>query len=184
MSSKEKPVEKKAKPKAEEKKKAKPESKPVKAAVHAEEKAHSPEPKAEDVKVSVSDVKVSEASKEANAEAPEEEKKAEEQKPAGGFRAQKKVPEKAGKKEERKVLEERIYTIPLVSVMSATRKKRANKAVRQVRNYLSRHMHSTNVKIAAPLNEVIWSRGIQKPPRSVKVKALKYEDSVVAELAG
>lgn len=145
-------------------------------------------PDAEEVKASVSEAKVSEVSKEGAVDAPASEaevaKEEEEQKAAGGFRAQKKAPEKKEEKKEKKVLEERIYTIPLGPVFSAARTKRANKAVRQVRNYLSRHMHSGNVKISAPLNELLWSRGMQKPPRRVKVKAIKYEDSVVAELTG
>jgi len=107
---------------------------------------------------------------------------AEEKAPAGGFRGQKKASAKKEEKNEKKVLEERIYTIPFDSVMRATRKKRANKAVRVVKKFISRHMHSDNVKISSALNEQIWSRGIQKPPKKLRVKALKYEDSVVAEL--
>lgn len=107
---------------------------------------------------------------------------AEEKAPAGGFRGQKKVSGKTEEKKEKKILEERVYTIPFYSVMKSTRTKRANKAVRVVKKFISRHMHSDNVKISADLNERLWSRGIQKPPRRLRVKALKYEDSVVAEL--
>lgn len=189
-----KPAEKKshpakaAKPKAAEAKhKAKPVHKPAEAKeyAHAKAKADVPEAakseaspvNAEDVKVSVSEAQVSTA-----VEKPED---SEEKKSAGGFRAQKKAPEKKGdEKKEKKVLEERVYTIPLSSVMSSTRKRRANKAVRFVKLYVSRHMHSDKVQISGALNERIWSRGIQKPPRSIRVKVLKYEDSVVAELLG
>jgi len=40
-------------------------------------------------------------------------------------------------------------------------------------------MKAERVIISQRLNEKIWSRGIEKPPRRVKVKAVKSEEGVV-----
>ena len=38
--------------------------------------------------------------------------------------------------------------------------------------------------IDPPVNQFIWSRGIEKPPSKVRVRALKFEDgSVIVHLA-
>ena len=38
--------------------------------------------------------------------------------------------------------------------------------------------------IDPPVNQYIWSRGIEKPPSKVRVRALKFEDgSVIVHLA-
>ncbi len=80
--------------------------------------------------------------------------------------------------------EEKIFTIPLRDVFEKPRTKRAKLAVNFVRNFLKRHMKSENVKIGASINKVVWSRGIQKPPRRVKVHALKTEAGIYVELVG
>ncbi|AKG39001.1 MAG: 50S ribosomal protein L31e [Infirmifilum sp.] len=60
--------------------------------------------------------------------------------------------------------------IPLRDARRAPRKKRAKVAIRIVREWVSRHFHLTGgVKIGGLLNEYIWSRSIEKPPRKVKV---------------
>jgi large subunit ribosomal protein L31e len=76
---------------------------------------------------------------------------------------------------------ERIMTIPLRKVKNVPRTKRANKAVKEIRAYVVRHMKTNEdqVWIDTKLNELVWERGIQKPPSSVRVKALKFEDGLV-----
>ncbi len=81
---------------------------------------------------------------------------------------------------------EQIYTIPLRSVKSTARWKRSKRAVKEVRAYLTRHMKtdSESVKLDRTINEAIWRRGSQKPPRRIRVRAVRFEDGVVeAELA-
>lgn len=79
--------------------------------------------------------------------------------------------------EEEKVLEERVYTVPLK--IKGRGLHRAKKAVKILKEFISRHMHSENVKIMTEVNEKIWSRGIRNPPRRIKVKAVRTEENVV-----
>ena len=82
---------------------------------------------------------------------------------------------------------ERVYTIPLGVVKNVPIYRRSNRAMTEVRNYLARHMKTPKemVKIDPGLNEVIWARGDMKPPLSVRVRAVKFEDGgVEAEFAG
>ncbi|MHC1568279.1 MAG: 50S ribosomal protein L31e [Candidatus Syntropharchaeia archaeon] len=79
-------------------------------------------------------------------------------------------------------MEERIYTIPLKNAKKAPRWKRSKRAIKEVRDYLSRHMKSEEVYLDPSINEKIWERGAQKPPSKIRVKA-RIEDGVVkAEL--
>jgi len=82
---------------------------------------------------------------------------------------------------------ERVYTIPLGIVKCAPIYRRSNRAMTEVRSYLARHMKvaEKDIKIDTGLNEVIWARGDMKPPRRVRVRAVKFEDGAVeAEFAG
>ncbi len=80
---------------------------------------------------------------------------------------------------------ERIYVIPLRKAYDTPpRTKRSRKAVKIVRKFISRHMKAeeTDVSISEGVNSLIWKRGIQKPPRKIKVKAVKSGDRVVVSL--
>jgi len=72
---------------------------------------------------------------------------------------------------------ERIYTIPLREAYEQRRSKRAIRAVDFLKRFLARHMKTDveNVRISKGLNELVWARGIQKPPR--RVKALVKKDA-------
>ena len=81
---------------------------------------------------------------------------------------------------------EQIYTIPL-DTEGYPHWKKANMAVKVIKQYLSRHMKvdEDKIKINAPLNETVWAKGIRKPPRKIRVKATRIEDGVVeADLVG
>ena len=83
--------------------------------------------------------------------------------------------------------EEKIFTIPFRRVYEARRMIRAKKAAHFVRDFLVRHMKVSEdkVSIGKGINEAIWARGIQKPPRRIKVHVLKNEEGTVfAELVG
>ncbi|KAF5412254.1 MAG: 50S ribosomal protein L31e [Candidatus Methanogasteraceae archaeon] len=80
---------------------------------------------------------------------------------------------------------EQIYTIPLRSVKMVPRWKRSNRAMREVRTYLMKHMKTdeASVKLDRTINEAIWRRGGEKPPRRIRVRAVRFEDGIVeAEL--
>jgi len=88
--------------------------------------------------------------------------------------------EKAAGEEEIEVVEERIYTIPLRHVHVVTpRGRRAPRSVRDVRAYIARHMRSEEVSISNEVNELLWSRSINKPPRRIKVRAVKDKEGKV-----
>ena len=75
--------------------------------------------------------------------------------------------------------EERIYTVPLIRVKSLPRPRRAKRAVREVRDFLSKHMKAEEVMIDSSLNEKIWSRGRSNIPTRIRVKGVKGDDGVV-----
>ena len=83
---------------------------------------------------------------------------------------------------------EREYVIPLRNKWKRVpRYKRANKAVKAIKEFLAKHMKIRDrdlkkIKIDRYLNEEIWFRGIRKPPSRIKVKAVKENDIVKAEL--
>lgn len=100
--------------------------------------------------------------------------------------------------------QERLYTIPLRKLHKVSRSRRAPVAMRMVEDFITRHMKperdgevlrtSTDARkgsgedkqlfIDPPVNQFIWSRGIEKPPSKVRVRALKFEDgSVIVHLA-
>jgi len=88
-------------------------------------------------------------------------------------------------KEDKKTLE-REYIIPLRKEwLKIAKHKRAKRAVRAVREFLSRHMKAEmkDIKIERWLNNELWRKGITKPAAKVKVKAVKDENGIVrAEL--
>jgi large subunit ribosomal protein L31e len=74
--------------------------------------------------------------------------------------------------------EERILIVPLKDIRKVPRTKRAPHAIKLLKKHVARHMKGEieDVWIDDILNEFIWSRGIEKPPTKIKVKAYKWED--------
>ena len=105
------------------------------------------------------------------AEAPEvKEEKAEEVK---------KAPEAKPEEEGVEVVEEKVYTIPLRKVWYGPRTSRAPKATRILREFIERHMKTKNISLSNEINQAIWSRGIEKPPRKIRVRAVKDKEGKV-----
>lgn len=73
--------------------------------------------------------------------------------------------------------EEYFFTIPLRRV-SITRNIRTPKAVKLVKNYINRHLKPEDVKIDEAINELVWKRGIEKPPAKIHVRVIKDKDGV------
>jgi len=90
------------------------------------------------------------------------------------------------KKEENKNARE--YVIPLREKCRVVpRYKKANKAVKTIKEFLARHMQIRDrdlkkIRLDTSINEFVWRRGIRKPPIKVKVKAFKEGDIVRATL--
>ena len=96
------------------------------------------------------------------------------------------------KKEEEEIVEEKIYTIPLGRALVRPPNKRASRAMQLIRFYVTKHMklemkvseeeeeeELPQLIISQELNQKIWARGIEKPPRKIKVRAAKDKDGNV-----
>lgn len=102
-------------------------------------------------------------------------------------------PEPSARRErEEEFVEERIYTIPLRRAWDVPRKKRAPKAMRIIKAFIKRHMkvgelaiereeeeEGGRIIIDEEVNEKVWRRGIEKPPRRLRIRAAKDEDGNV-----
>ena len=90
------------------------------------------------------------------------------------------------------IVEERFYTIPLRNAWISPRKKRAPKAARIVKKFVLKHMkvrieadeedEPEKLVIDNEVNERLWSRGIEKPPRKIRVRVIKDTEGVVTVL--
>ena len=84
------------------------------------------------------------------------------------------------KEEASKTILERVYNIPLRrETLKVPPFRKANKAVKTVREFISKHMKSGNVVIGKYLNLKIWNHGAKNPPHHVKVNAVKDDKGKV-----
>ena len=84
------------------------------------------------------------------------------------------------KEETSKPILERVYVIPLRrETLKVPPFKKANKAAKSVRQFISKHMKSDNVSIGKYLNLKIWEHGAKNPPHKVKVNAVKDDKGKV-----
>jgi large subunit ribosomal protein L31e len=111
--------------------------------------------------------------------------------------AEAKATAKPKKKKDEDFVEEKFYTIPLSRALVRPPKKRAPRAIQLIKEFINRHMkvdakisgdedeqETPQLLISEELNEKIWTRGIEKPPRRIKVRATKDKDgNVVVYLA-
>ncbi len=97
-------------------------------------------------------------------------RKKEEQKPE-------KKPEKQKKKVTKKKLPEEVHTINLRAAYDKPRTRRARAAINLIREYVEKHKRK-EARISPELNQVIWERGIEKPPRKIRVKLVIGEEFV------
>ena len=99
---------------------------------------------------------------------------------------------KPKKKKEEEIVEERTYTVPLSRALVRPPKKRAPRAMQLLKIFITKHMklemkvseeeeeeELPQLIISKEVNEKIWSRGIEKPPRKICVRAAKDKDGNV-----
>jgi len=80
---------------------------------------------------------------------------------------------------------ERVYTIPLRSGwVNEPRSKRSNRALRDVRAFVRRHTKAEKIAISKGVNELVFSRGFQKPPGRIKVEVSGDVEGVQVKLPG
>jgi large subunit ribosomal protein L31e len=115
---------------------------------------------------------------------------AKEQKPAQEEVVEEAKPKK--KKKDDQIVEERFYTIPLSRALVRPPKKRAPRAIQLIKEFVNRHMKIAmkvteeeeeeelpQLIISQEVNEKIWGRGIEKPPRKIKTRITKDKDGNV-----
>ena len=69
-------------------------------------------------------------------------------------------------------------TIPLRAAWNVPRTRRANRAMTEVRRHVARHMKmddDEDLWIDEAVNHAIWARGIQKPPRKIRLVVTREE---------
>lgn len=76
-------------------------------------------------------------------------------------------------------VEERIYTVPLGKAWVAPPYKRSERVVALLRKFVQRHMKPEEILIDPKVNEVIWAKGIRKPPRKLRVRLSKDDEGTV-----
>jgi large subunit ribosomal protein L31e len=84
---------------------------------------------------------------------------------------------------------ERVFTIPLTITKQVPRTKRAPRAIKEIKDYVIRHMADKSqsgdeekkreVWVDNKVNERIWAEGIENPPSKVRVKAIRFEDGLI-----
>jgi len=79
---------------------------------------------------------------------------------------------------------EHVYTIPLRKAYQKSMRIRSRYAVDIIRGFLQTHLKAEEIKLGKHLNEAVWERGMKKPPRKIKVTAVKDGALVRAELFG
>ena len=62
-----------------------------------------------------------------------------------------------------------VYVVPLKRIYWGRRTNRADRAVRFLRRFVARHTKVDRVIITNEVNNYIWSRSREKPPRRVKI---------------
>ena len=96
------------------------------------------------------------------------------------------------KKPEEEIVEERTYTVPLSRALVRPPKKRAPRAMQLLKIFITKHMklemkvseeeeeeELPQLIISQEVNEKIWDKGIEKPPRKIRVRAAKDKDGNV-----
>jgi large subunit ribosomal protein L31e len=96
------------------------------------------------------------------------------------------------KKKDEEIVEERIYTIPLQKALARPPKRRAPRAMQLVKIFITKHMKLAvtvsgdeedeelpQLIVTQEVNEKIWGKGIEKPPRKIRVRATKDKDGNV-----
>ena len=90
------------------------------------------------------------------------------------------------KEESTKIILERTYVIPLRSeTLKVPPYKKAEKASKAIRQFITKHMKPNEVKIGPYLNLKVWEHGMRNPPGKIKVIASKDDKGKVSvELEG
>ena len=73
----------------------------------------------------------------------------------------------------------RFYTIPLGKAWIAPKHRRAVRVITLIKEFAIRHMKSDSVMISPDVNLHVWKRGIQNPPRKIRVQITKNSEGLL-----
>jgi len=64
---------------------------------------------------------------------------------------------------------ERDYVITLRKAYWLGRSKRAKRAINIIKKFVERHLKTQDIVLDSKVNEFVWARSIEKPPRRIKI---------------
>ena len=75
---------------------------------------------------------------------------------------------------------DRVYTVNLSDAYLHQRTKRAKWAISLLRSFVAQHLKvaTSNVKLSTNVSSTLYAKGIQNPPRSIKIRAIRSGDVV------
>ncbi|HKR72631.1 MAG TPA: 50S ribosomal protein L31e [Candidatus Nitrosocosmicus sp.] len=73
----------------------------------------------------------------------------------------------------------RIYTINFSKAWLTPKHKRTDRVINMIKEFATKHMKSSQIKIDQELNRYIWEKGKTNPPRKVRVRIVKDDDEQV-----
>lgn len=74
--------------------------------------------------------------------------------------------------------EERTFTVPLTHATVSPRKKRSARALRLIKEFIGRHVKPERIVVTEEVNRLLWTRGIRRPPRSIRIRVVKDKEGV------
>jgi len=75
---------------------------------------------------------------------------------------------------------EREYVVPLrMAFRIVPRYMKAKKAMTALKQFVAKHMKSTDIKIGRSANLEVWSQGIRNPPSRITIACRKYDSGTV-----
>jgi large subunit ribosomal protein L31e len=81
--------------------------------------------------------------------------------------------------EEIEIVEEKFYTVNFRDAWKNPRKRRTPKAAKILVDFVKRNMKIDDVRVSEEINSKIWSRSLQKPPRRLRIRAVKDREGKV-----
>lgn len=76
-------------------------------------------------------------------------------------------------------MSEGMYVVNLGRIYRTGRYRRLARALRTIKTFISRHTKAKEVIIDRSINEYIFSKAYDKPPRKITVKVVKVDEGVV-----
>ena len=74
---------------------------------------------------------------------------------------------------------ERVYTVNLGKVLLSPDNQRAKRAVNMIKEFARHHMKIEQVKLEEDVSHLLWSKGIRRPPRKIRVRMTKTDEGYV-----